>query len=237
MTFRFPGGDSRTTCIGATGSGKTTNGAWLLAHQRFDRRPWIIVDFKREALFDTVGFPPIQSIGLTARIPKGPGLYLVSPRPDQDDALEAFLWRVWQRENVGLFVDEASLMPDRDAFRAILQQGRSKRIPTICCTQRPVDVKRAIFSEASYFCIYRMSDKRDYRVVEGFVPADLSRPMPDYHWRWYDVAKNELLHMRPVPGPRAVADQLRASAPNAVTWHPFGWTSRGTDRPRLKLVS
>jgi len=143
---------------------------------------------------------------------------------------------VWQRENVGLFVDEASLMPDRDAFRAILQQGRSKRIPCVICTQRPVDVKRAVFSEASYFCIYRMTDKRDYRTVEGFVPADLSRPIPDYYWRWYDVARNELLTMRPVPGPRAVADNLRERVPAIAAWHPFGWTSRTSDRPKLKLV-
>lgn len=236
MTFRFPGGDARTTCIGATGTGKTTNGAWLLAHQRFDRRPWIIVDFKRERLFDVVGFPPIETRPVTARLPTRPGLYLVSPRPDQEDELEDFLWRVWQRENTGLFIDEASLMPDRDAFRAILQQGRSKRIPLIACTQRPVDVKRGLFSEASFFCIYRMADRRDYRTVEGFVPADLSRPMPDYHWRWYDVARNELLRMRPVPTPRQVADQLRQAAPSVTTWHPFGWTSRRSDRPQLRLV-
>lgn len=231
--FRFPGGDSRTCCIGATGSGKTTCGAWLLAHQRFDKRPWIIVDFKRESLFDMIGIPPIQQIGLSS-VPKRPGLYLVSPRPDQDDDLEAWLWKVWHRENVGLFVDEATLMPDKDAFRAILQQGRSKRIPLIACTQRPVDVKRGLFSEASYFCIYRMADKRDYRTVEGFVPADLSLPMPPYHWHWYDVQRNTLLHMGPVPRPRDVADLARARIPHVETWHPFGWTSQTTGRPALK---
>lgn len=237
MAFRFPGGDARTTVIGATGTGKSTAGAWLLSAQRFDRRPWIALDFKREPLFDMVGFPPIQPLSLRQKPPKQPGLYLVSPRPDQDELLEDFLWRCWERENIGLFVDEASLMPDRDAWRAILQQGRSKRLPCVICTQRPVDVKRAVFSEASYFCLYRLNDRRDYRVVEGFVPADLGRPLPDYWWRWYDVARNELLTMKPVPGPRQVADQLRERVPSPVTWHPFGWTSRTTARPKLKLVS
>lgn len=223
LGFRFPGGDARTTVIGATGSGKTTCGAWLLAHQRFDRRPWVVIDFKREQIFDAIGIPPIQQIGFT--VPKRTGLYLISPRPDQDDQLEHWLWRVWQKGNIGLFIDEASLMPDRDAFRAILQQGRSKRIPVISCTQRPVDVKRAIFSEASYYCIYRMADKRDYRIVEGFVPGDLSRPMPDYHWRWYDVQKNRLLHMRPVPKPAEIAEIARARIPAVTTWHPFAWTA------------
>jgi type IV secretory pathway VirB4 component len=45
--FRFPGGDQRTTILGATGSGKSTCGLWMLAHQRLNARPWIIFDFKR----------------------------------------------------------------------------------------------------------------------------------------------------------------------------------------------
>jgi DNA helicase HerA-like ATPase len=234
MSFRFPGGDARTTVIGATGTGKTTCGVWLLSNQRFDKRPWIVVDFKREGIFDYIGIPPIRHIGLTERIPRKPGLYLVSPRPDEDDALEAWLWKVWERENTGLFVDEASLMPDRDAFRAILQQGRSKRIPLIACTQRPVDVKRGLFSEASYFCIYRMADRRDYKTVEGFVPADLSAPLPVHHWHWYDVQKNKLMHMGPVPRPETVAASVRERIPHIETWHPFRWTSQPSGRPALR---
>jgi hypothetical protein len=219
--FRFPGGDARTTVIGATGSGKTTCGVWLLAHQRFDRRPWIIVDFKRETIFDAAGIPPIQAVSLSSRPPRKPGAYLVAPRPGQEDELEDWLWRIWERENTGLFIDEASLMPDRDAFQAILQQGRSKRIPVIACTQRPVHVKRALFSEASFFCVYRMQDRRDYREVEGFMPGNLSRPLPPHHWLWYDVQTNTLLHMGPVPPPGATADLLRSRLPGVYS--PFAW--------------
>jgi hypothetical protein len=224
MAFRFPGGDARTTVIGATGTGKTTCGVWLLANQRFDKRPWIVIDFKLEQIFDAVGMPPIVPLSVTAKPPKDKGkLYLVTPRPDQDEELEAFLWRVWERGNIGLFVDEATLMPDRDAFRAILQQGRSKRIPVIACTQRPVDVKRALFSEASFFCVYRLQDRRDARVIEGFVPGDLTAPLPGPHaWRWYDVGANELLRMAPVPKPADVADELRGKLP--ITFRPFAWT-------------
>jgi hypothetical protein len=234
MPFRFPGGDARTTVIGATGTGKTTCGVWLLSSQRFDKRSWIIVDFKRETIFDAVGFPPIVSLPLTARAPKKPGgLYLVSPRPDQDEALEAFLWRVWERENIGLFIDEASLMPDRDAFRAILQQGRSKRIPVIACTQRPVDVKRALFSEASYFCVYRMQDARDYKIIAGFTPAGAGPSLPQHYWRWYDVARDDMLTMAPVPKPALVADLLRARLP--ITYSPFSW-NQSPGRARLRLA-
>jgi hypothetical protein len=238
--FRFPGGDARTTVLGATGTGKSTCGLWQLSYQRLDKRPWVLIDFKREIIFDRVGFPPIQQIGLADRIPRKPGLYLVSPRPGQDHLVENFLWRLWQRENCGLYVDEAALMPMGDAFPAILQQGRSKKIPVIACSQRPVGVARGLFSEANFFCVYRLVDRRDYKVVEGFAPADMATPLPRFAWHWYDVANDTLLAMSAVPSPDKVADRLRDVIPyRANAWHPFTWTSRPTSRDggRLRLVS
>ena len=216
--FRFPGGDERTVFIGATGSGKTTCAAWMLAHMRFDVRPWVVVDFKRERIFDEVGAPPLIGLGLN-KMPKKRGVYIVTPDPGEEAALELWLWRVWSHENIGLFVDEAYLMPDGAAWRAILQQGRSKRIPVLVCTQRPVDVIRAVFSEANYYCVFRINDRRDARVVEGFVPTDVSAPRHARHWLWYDGANNRLLQMAPVPPPAVVADLLRKRIP--YTWAPF----------------
>lgn len=231
MSFRFPGGDQRTTIIGSTGSGKSTCGLWMLSHQRFERRPWVALDFKREEIFDAIGFPPIKQISLDDAPPKKPGLYLVSPIPGQSDHLENFLWRVWRRENIGLYVDEAALMPEGDAFPAILQQGRSKRIPVIACSQRPVGVARGLFSEASYICVYSVVDRRDYKIIEGFAPIDFSTPLPRFHWHWYDVARHEQLIMTPVPPPDHIAAVLTDRIPSRPSgWHPFEWTSRPTGR-------
>lgn len=230
--FRFPPGDARTTVLGQTGTGKTVCGLWLLAHQRLDRRPWVIIDFKYEGLFDQIGVPPLQSLALDHRTlpPKKPGLYIMTPRPGQEDELEAFLWRVWQRENIGLYIDEGAHMPVGKAFQAILQQGRSKRIPVIVLAQRPVKVNREVFSESGFFAIYRMADKRDYQTVQGFIPADLSLPLKPFHWRWYDVAHNRLLTMGPVPPPEQVAAELSAAIPPRYSLHPFAWTSQPTRR-------
>ena len=224
MGFRFPGGDERCTIIGATGTGKSTCGVWMLSRVNWQARPWVAIDFKREVLFDEVDFPPIQRIDLQT-VPKKPGLYLLEPRPGDEDALEDWLWKAWAKENIGLFIDEASLMPDKSAMRAILQQGRSKRIPVISCMQRPVGVARGFFSEASYFCVFRLQDVRDYRTIEGFVPGDLSVPLPKRHWYWYDVAHNELLKMRPVPPPETIIRDMKAAIP--YTFSPFSWLSRG----------
>lgn len=235
--FRFPGGDKRTTILGATGSGKSTCGLWMLAHQRLDVRPWIIFDFKREPFFDKVGFPPIHHMGLADPPPRKPGLYLVTPRPGQDDAVEAFLWRVFEAENIGLFVDEASLMPSYgDAFPACIQQGRSKHIPIIACCQRPVGVPRGLFSQADFICVYRIRDAREYKVIEAFVPPGMTAPLGEYHWRYWDDERRVMLNMRPVPGPAIVATQLQANAPYRLTgWHPFVWSGRKSNRDASRL--
>jgi hypothetical protein len=232
--FRFPGGDSRTTLIGATGTGKTTCAVWLWSHMRLDVRPWIVIDFKQDRIFDEIGIPPLEEISL-ASVPKNPGAYIVSPTPGGEEQLENWLWKVWERENVGLLVDEAALMPDGAAWQAILQQGRSKRIPVIACTQRPVFAKRALFSEASFFGIYRLQDRRDARIIEGFVPADLSKPLPEHQWRWYDVAKNKLLRMGPVPPPELVAERMRETLPTRVTL--FGNFTKRPGRGPLSRIA
>ena len=234
--FRFPGGDARTTILGATGSGKSTCGLWLLAHQRLDARPWVIFDFKREAFFDRIGFPPITPLDLDAKPPKKPGLYLVTPRPGDDEYVERFIWRIWERENCGLYIDEAPLMPQGDAFQAVLQQGRSKRLPVIACTQRPVGVARGLFSEASFVCVYDILDQRDFKTIEGVVPASMAQPLQYHHWRWFDRERRAVLNMKPVPAPAEVAAQLAMKAPYvANAWHPFAWTSRATGRDAIKL--
>jgi hypothetical protein len=234
--FRFPGGDDRTTILGATGSGKSTCGLWLLANQRLDKRPWVIFDFKREHFFDRVGFPPITAIDLDAVPPKKPGLYLVAPRPGQDDDVERFIWRLWEQENCGLYVDEAPLMPAGDAFPAVLQQGRSKRMPVIACCQRPVGVARGLFSEANFVCVYDILDRRDFKLVEGVVPASMAAPVVQHHWRWFDRSKRIVLNMAPVPPPETVATMLSNRAPyRASGWHPWTWTARGSARDSIKL--
>lgn len=236
--FRFPGGDQRTTILGATGSGKSTCGLWMLAHQRLTLRPWVIFDFKREGFFDRVGFPPITAIALDAKPPRKPGLYLVAPRPGDDDAVEAFLWRIWEAENIGLYVDEAPLMPEYgNAFPACIQQGRSKQIPIIACTQRPVGVPRGLFSEASFVCVYDITDARDFKTIQGFVPAELTaQSLPRFHWKWWSRDQRLILNMGPVPPPDTIAAQLADRAPYTPNaWHPFAWTARPTGREQARL--
>lgn len=219
MSFQLPGAEDRTIVIGSTGDGKTVFVGWLLAQQRLDKRPWVWLDFKNEELLDMVGKPAMRDLRL-GDMPGKRGLYRMRIRPGNDDALEAWLWKVWERGNVGIICDEVSLLPTRsDAVRAILRQGRSKLIPFIGCTQRPVGCDPEVFSEAQYRVLFGIGDEfRDYPVIRGlFGRLDVRAPLPGrYYCYWYDVRRKTLNVLRPVPEPRMVASQLRIAAPRAV---------------------
>lgn len=211
--FRLPGASDRTTVIGGTGTGKTTLGAWLLSKQRFDVRPWVCLDFKNEELWDLIGDPPMRELRLGS-MPGKRGLYRLHVKPGEEDELENWLWKIWAKENIGLFCDEVSLIPQRNAFKAILRQGRSKRIPVISCTQRPVDCDREIFTESQFVSVFRLDDIRDYKIIQGFTRnAPIDRPLQDFHSFWYDKKNFHLTILQPVPPPDRIAANLRRAAP------------------------
>lgn len=218
--FSLPGANHRTVVIGASGTGKTVLGAWLLSKQRFNERPWVCLDFKNEELWDLVGDPPMRDLKL-GDMPGKRGLYRMTVFPGQEEALEAWHWAIWKRENVGLFVDEVSLVQSKAAFKAILRQGRSKRIPVIACTQRPVDVDREVFTESNYVSVFRVDDMRDHKVIQMFTrAAPMDRQLPPFYSHWYDKAKNRTLVLKPVPNPNSVAKSLKETVPYSTIW---GW--------------
>ena len=143
------------------------------------------------------------------------GLYRMDVTPDQDDDLEDWLWDVWAHGNIGLFCDEVSLIPQKKAFKAILRQGRSKQIPVIACTQRPVDCDREVFTESQYRMLYGIEDKvRDYPVIRGlFGDTDIRPPLHPFWSYWYDAKQKFCVTLKPVPDPATVAADLKRVAP------------------------
>lgn len=209
-SFIIPGAQDRTIVMGATGTGKTTFGAYLLCKQRLDKRPWVIIDFKNEELWDGI---PMRRLKLT-ELPHRPGLYRLKVLPGQDDALEAWLWKIWRKEDTGIFCDEASLMPTGSAFKAILRQGRSKRIPVIACTQRPVDVDRELFTESRFKSVFRLDDERDYKIIKGFTRgAPIDEPLPKYYSYWHDSAQSKTFVLQPAPNAVKLRDDLGQHTP------------------------
>lgn len=205
----LPGATHRTAVIGRTGSGKTQFAVWLLSCQSLAARPWLIIDYKRDSLIGELG---AREVGLGWR-PSGRGLHIVHPLPGEDDEVEELLWRVWKKGNCGVYIDEGHLVPNQDAFAALLVTGRSRKIPMIVLSQRPVIVPRFVFSEASFICCFPLNDRRDQLTVEGFAPIDTRRKLPRFWSSWYDVENNLSYILRPVPDALILTETIRAVPP------------------------
>lgn len=200
--FSFPGQKEHTTIIGRTGSGKTQCGAWLLSHAPFDEMPYIIIDYKGDELLNSVGATPI---GIHAEPPSMPGLYIVHVMPDEDDALDAFLWKIHARGYTGLYFDEGFMVAKLKSLEAILMQGRSKHIPCFILSQRPSWMSRYAFSEASHFVVFHLNDRRDQMKVKEFFRNYHEGRMEKYHAQWYNVNHDCNFILQPVPD----ADRIR----------------------------
>lgn len=205
--FRFPELTDRATVLGQTGSGKTHFATWLLSEARFDLQPYIVIDFKLDEHIGAVA--RIKELDLGGKLPKEPGLYVIRPLPHQEKQIDAFLWRVWEAERTGLFFDEVNEIPrNSPAFRAILSQGRSKRIPAICGSQRPANVLRSVFSEAQYFAVFRLNDKRDQKTVQEFAPISFEWQDRPFHSIWYDVKQHVAMKVKPAPPMPEILNRL-----------------------------
>jgi hypothetical protein len=195
--MNLPDESNRLAIVGATGSGKTQAALWHLSMRDFDRRPWVIYNFKSDKSIDQI--PHARNIDID-ELPIQPGIYIVHPRPDEAEAVETQMWSIWEKEGIGVYVDEGYMVGRQNpAFRALLTQGRSREIPIITLSQRPVWLDPFILSEAEYYQVFRLNHKRDRKKVEEFIPADLNARLPDYHSYYYDVAENKTTVLKPVP--------------------------------------
>lgn len=214
--WRLPGATDRTSIVGKTGSGKTVFGVYLMLASRLYREmPWIILDYKGDALIQKI---PAKILSVLHKPPVDPGVYRLYLNPfDDPEAVNGFLKKVWQNGNTGLFFDEAYMLPDRrgrtenSVLRALFTTGRARRIPIISLSQRPVDVLRYNFSEASHHVIFRLNDKRDRDTVRAYIPEapfkesfESGMTLPAYHSLWYDVDQDLSFEMLPGPAEKAL---------------------------------
>jgi len=202
--FRWPNNSEHTLLIGQNGSGKSVFAAHLLSNAPFDRQPYIVIDFKKEELFNSI--ERAEYIDFNDK-PKAPGIYILQANPDVDDVkVNEFLYGVLKRGKTGLVYDEGYMIPNLGAMQAIYTQGRSKRVPVLTLTQRPVWLPRFAFSEAKYYGYFRLNDIRDQQTIKNFVPAgdpiwDLRKAVPKYSARWYDSGQDASYLLLPAPNP------------------------------------
>ena len=222
---RLQRSNDRVALLGRNGSGKSTMAAFLLSEADIDRKPWIIVDYKGEEIFDKISSSErdaINDLEVNEEAPKKPGLYRVEPTPGaDDDAMEKMLWRIWERQRTGIYIDEAHLLPDRsDAFKALLVTGRSRQIPMMVVSQRPVWVPREVFSESNHHIVFDMSRYDDRKMAGSFVDPDgeaLPR-LKAFHSIWNDVRQNRRFQMGPAPLAAHSIIKIVDRAPRRFRW-------------------
>lgn len=194
--IRLPDDTKRLVIIGRTGSGKTYAGIWHLSLRDWTREKWIIFDFKGDPSLALLPARPLTF----AQLPTEPGLYILRPLPNQDAEVNDYLWRVWRAGNIGLYFDEGYMVAKSDALDAILTQGRSKHIPVIILSQRPVWLSRFAFSEAEFYQTFSLNDIRDRKTVTAFQPAEVGENrLPEFNSHYYDVGRDTLNTLGPVP--------------------------------------
>ena len=197
--MRLPNSQQRIAIVGRTGSGKTVAGLWHLSNSNYLSMPWVVVDFKTDEHINSI--ERAQYVGLGDSIKK-PGIYIVQPEPG-DPALEDFLTRIWKRGNTGVYIDEGYMMSENKRVEkrmiSLLTQGRSKHIPMIVLSQRPVWMSRFVFSEADFYQVFHLNDDRDTETIGSMLPKGAYQRVPDFHSVYYDVGKDQLDYLSPVP--------------------------------------
>lgn len=197
--IRLPSNSHHHAVVGSNGSGKTRAAVWHLSKRNYNRVPWIILDFKHD---DLIAELPANEIDVKDKLPKDAGLYVVRPHPYQQDEVADMLVRIWSRENIGVYVDEGYMIESADAnkaYKLLLTQGRSKHIPTITLSQRPVWINRFVLSEATFYQTFRLNDDRDRKALQQFMPNEAAKELPPFHSWYYDAGKNTLDVLGPVP--------------------------------------
>lgn len=200
-SINLPGPEDRTLIIGPTGSGKTQFGLWLLSEMPIDEMPWIIVDYKREPKLAQIPYAVNVDIGY---IPNEAGVYIVRPLHTETEEMEDYLMQIWDREVIGLYIDEGVMLAKSKALEIILIQGRSKQVPVIMLTQRPVDISRYSFSESQFRVLFPNDDKREQKTVSEFMPVFRERNsgdelIPEFHSYYYEVKRRRTDLVSPVP--------------------------------------
>lgn len=203
---RLPGPTDRLAIIGPTGSGKTHAAIWHLGNANFTEQPWVVIDPKREELISRIEGAQYIDIGT---IPDRAGIYVINPLPKDKIFVDRMLIDIWDRERIGVWIDEGLMFGTGDGIDAVLTQGRSKRIPLIMLMQRPVWVSRFAVSEATFIQYFGLEDERDQATVRAFtknLPVDAT--LEPYHSFYYDVPRKRNFHFSPMPSADVILERI-----------------------------
>jgi DNA helicase HerA-like ATPase len=205
--MRMPNDTERHAIYGQTGSGKTVFALWCLSHRSWPRMPWTIIDAKHDPTIRDI--PRLEEIRVDQKPPKRAGLYVVRPEiADFDDGIVTeYLYNVWRQEHHGVFLDEAYMFPRNDrGLRTLLTQGRSKRTPMICLSQRPCEISSFIHSESEYKSVFYLDLPADIDRVRSYFPEYDPDSLPKHGSFWRSTPERQVMMLAPCPPEAEIMD-------------------------------
>ncbi len=200
--FKWPSDSDRCMIIGMTGTGKTRAAVHQLSHRSINDMTWIAMDFKGD---DTLAQMPVTDImDIDEEIPSNPGLYYLKVEPSRRGAATTeFFKRAYERGECGILIDETLAIGNaNEGFNLCLFLGRSRKVPMIMCTQRPVGMEVNARNQATFWQIFKIRNKKDRDSLREDVPEeliDLEKPLPQYQSYWFDVARDYTAKLKPTP--------------------------------------
>lgn len=223
---RLPDNTNRTVVIGRTGTGKTVCGLWHLSNYDFNALPWVVFNLKGDEHIESIQRATFLDDLSWVPGKKDRGLFVVSPTPydlegnsKERSRFDTMVLKLWERGNVGIFVDEMHPIGTSKPMVLCLTQGRSLRIPMILCTQRPVWITKFAFSEASFIQVFDLNTEDDIDTVESFVPIewDNENKLKPHESFYYEVAANKLYRFKPCPNMDEVRAVFEEKLPRRLT--------------------
>ena len=205
----------RGIIIGQTGSGKTVG---AISHlQNSSLYPVIIFDTKGEPAFDDIALDDEESVIFDSAKDfidqwhrrKQPEYSIVRPTPEEMGdplKLDNVLMQIY---NTGkkclIYIDECYQWHINgragNGLIGLLTRGRSKGMSVLMSTQRPAWISRFCFTEAQKFYIYKLTDKRDFKILGEYIPEIEGKKIGHkYHWLYYNYSDDQgIRYFKPVP--------------------------------------
>lgn len=209
--FHLPRDDEHCAIIGRNGSGKTQAAVWQLSERSFDKMPWIVFNTKGDELIDDI--PISHDISITGTPPKHPGIYIARPAPHQIGAFDTFMSKVWDQQRTGIYIDEGYMVKDSDTLNHVLTQGRSRRLPVIILTQRPVWISKFVFSEAAHHQVFSLTNLDDRKNIAQNIPGISRVRLPPFVSLWHDVKADWTFRLSPVPSREEILQRFKERGP------------------------
>jgi hypothetical protein len=205
--MRLPNDGERHAIYGQTGSGKTVFALWCLSQRSYDKMPWVIIDAKLDPTIEKI--PRLEEIDVSAKPPKSAGLFTIRPSiNDFDDGIvTGWLMRAWAQERIGIMIDEGYMFNPRDrGLKTVLTQGRSKKIPMICLSQKPSWISPFIHSESEFKSVFFLDMPADIDRVREWIPEYEPYSLPKHGSYWRSTSERVVAVMGPCPKEEVIFD-------------------------------